>query len=57
VEVVRLGDSATPNGIDVGHVYATGAAPRLRDRAHGGGDLATPTSNAIYERIGYRRVA
>jgi predicted GNAT family acetyltransferase len=66
---IRIGPVYTPPEAR-GHGYATALTAELSQRLldgslFGGGrrfcflhtDLANPTSNAIYERIGYRRVA
>lgn len=61
---IRIGPVYTPPELR-GHGYATAVTAELSQRQLDGGrsfcflytDLANPTSNAIYERIGYRRVA
>ena len=66
---IRIGPVYTPPGLR-GRGYATGLTAELSRRVLDGRlfeggrrfcflytDLANPTSNAIYERIGYRRVA
>jgi predicted GNAT family acetyltransferase len=66
---IRIGPVYTPPELR-GHGYATALTAELSQRLLDGGlfaggrrfcflytDLANPTSNAIYERIGYRRVA
>lgn len=61
---IRVGPVYTPPELR-GHGYATAVTAELSQRQLDGGrsfcflytDLANPTSNAIYERIGYRRVA
>jgi predicted GNAT family acetyltransferase len=61
---IRIGPVYTPPELR-GHGYATAVTAELSQRQLAGGrsfcflytDLANPTSNAIYERIGYRRVA
>ena len=66
---VRIGPVYTPPELR-GHGYATALTAELSQRLldgrlYEGGrrfcflytDLANPTSNAIYERIGYRRIA
>jgi predicted GNAT family acetyltransferase len=66
---IRIGPVFTPPELR-GHGYATALSAELSRRLLHGGlfdgrrrfcflytDLANPTSNAIYERIGYRRVA
>ena len=61
---IRIGPVYTPPELR-GHGYATAVTAELSHRQLDGGrsfcflytDLANPTSNAIYERIGYRRVA
>jgi predicted GNAT family acetyltransferase len=60
---IRVGPVYTPPELR-GHGYATTLTAELSRRQLAGGrrfcflytDLANPTSNAIYERIGYRRV-
>jgi uncharacterized protein len=61
---IRIGPVYTPPALR-GRGYATAVTAELSQRQLDGGrsfcflytDLANPTSNAIYERIGYRRVA
>jgi uncharacterized protein len=61
---IRVGPVYTPPELR-GRGYATAVTAELSQRQLDGGrsfcflytDLANPTSNAIYERIGYRRVA
>ena len=61
---IRIGPVYTPPELR-GRGYATAVTAELSQRQLGDGrsfcflytDLANPTSNAIYERIGYRRVA
>jgi predicted GNAT family acetyltransferase len=61
---IRIGPVYTPPELR-GHGYATAVTAELSQRQLDGGrsfcflytDLANPTSNAIYERIGYRRIA
>jgi uncharacterized protein len=61
---IRIGPVYTPPELR-GRGYATAVTAELSQRQLGGGrsfcflytDLANPTSNAIYERIGYRRIA
>ncbi|HET8555849.1 MAG TPA: GNAT family N-acetyltransferase [Gaiellaceae bacterium] len=61
---IRIGPVYTPPELR-GRGYATAVTAELSQRQLDGGrsfcflytDLANPTSNAIYERIGYRRVA
>ena len=61
---IRIGPVYTPPELR-GHGYATAVTAELSERQLDGGrsfcflytDLANPTSNAIYERIGYRRIA
>jgi predicted GNAT family acetyltransferase len=61
---IRIGPVYTPPALR-GRGYATAVTAELSQRQLAGGrsfcflytDLANPTSNAIYERIGYRRVA
>ena len=66
---IRIGPVYTPPDLR-GHGYATALSAELSQRLLDGRlfdggrrfcflytDLANPTSNAIYERIGYRRVA
>jgi hypothetical protein len=60
---VRIGPVYTPPALR-GHGYATSLTAEVSERRLRSGrrfcflytDLANPTSNAIYERIGYRRV-
>jgi predicted GNAT family acetyltransferase len=61
---IRIGPVYTPPALR-GRGYATAVTAELSQRQLDGGrsfcflytDLANPTTNAIYERIGYRRVA
>lgn len=61
---IRIGPVYTPPELR-GRGYATAVTAELSQRQLGDGrsfcflytDLANPTSNAIYERIGYRRIA
>ena len=61
---IRVGPVYTPSARR-GHGYATALTAELSLRLLAGGrrfcflytDLANPTSNVIYERIGYRRIA
>ena len=61
---IRVGPVYTPPELR-GHGYATALTADLSQRLLDGGrrfcflytDLANPISNAIYERVGYRRVA
>lgn len=61
---IRIGPVYTPPELR-GHGYATAVTAELSQRQLDSGrsfcflytDLANPTSNAIYERIGYRRIA
>ncbi len=61
---IRIGPVYTPPELR-GHGYATAVTAELSQRQLDAGrsfcflytDLANPTSNAIYERIGYRRIA